>query len=72
MLEVVPGSPATLAGLKPGDVIVGYQDAPVDNPQQLTRRVAGTPPGTRVTLSVVTPSGPRSVSTALVELKDQR
>jgi len=34
--------------------------------------VAGTPPGTRVTLSVVTPDGPRSLRTTLVELKDRR
>ncbi len=72
VLEVVPGSPAALAGVKRGDIIVGFQDAPIDTPQQLTRRVAGTPPGRRVTLSVVTPGGPRSVSTTLAELKDQR
>ena len=70
--EVIPRSPAALAGLQRGDVIVGYQEAPVDTPHELTRRVAGTPPGTRVTLSVVTPDGPRSLSTTLVELKDRR
>ncbi len=70
--EVIPRSPAALAGLQRGDVIVGYQDAPIDVPQDLTRRVAGTPPGTRVTLSVVTPDGPRSLTTTLAELKDRR
>ena len=69
---MIPRSPAALAGLQRGDVIVGYQEAPVDTPHELTRRVAGTPPGTRVTLSVVTPGGPRSLSTTLVELKDRR
>jgi serine protease Do len=70
--EVIPRSPAALAGLQRGDVIVGYQDAPIDVPQDLTRRVAGTPPGTRVMLSVVTPEGPRSLTTTLAELKDRR
>jgi serine protease Do len=70
--EVAPRSPAALAGLQPGDVIVGYQDAPIEAPQELTRRVAATAPGTRVTLSVVTPNGRRPFTTTLVELKDRR
>jgi serine protease Do len=70
--EVVPRSPAAQAGLQTGDVIVGYQEVPIDAPQELTRRVAATAPGTRVTLSVVTPSGRRSVTITLVELRDRR
>jgi serine protease Do len=70
--EVMARSPAALAGLQPGDVIVRYQEAPIEAPQDLTRRMAATAPGTRVTLAVATPSGPRSLSATLVELKERR
>jgi serine protease Do len=69
--EVVPRSPAALAGIQRGDVIVGFQDAEIQSPHELTRRVAGAAPGSRITLSIVTPSGPRSLTIALVELKDR-
>lgn len=46
--NVVPGSPADKAGLKPYDVIVGVAGAPVANFQQLRARVAFTKPGTTV------------------------
>jgi serine protease Do len=39
--EVVPGGPAA----KAGDVIVAFQKQPVPDPHDLTRRIAGTPPG---------------------------
>src|SRR6185503_19422453 len=45
VVEVVPGSPAAKAGLKAGDVVVAFQNHPVQDPHELTRRVAGTPPG---------------------------
>jgi len=38
--EVVPDSPAEAAGLKPGDVILGFGGTPVDEVRDLTRAVA--------------------------------
>ncbi|HZF03284.1 MAG TPA: Do family serine endopeptidase [Patescibacteria group bacterium] len=68
--EIVSGSPAASAGLKPGDVIVAFQGEPIQNPHDLTRRVAGTPPGSKVTLRVARGSGETSVDVTLGRLKD--
>ena len=68
--EVVAGSPAASAGLKPGDVILGFQNEPIQNPIDLTRRVAGTPPGSRVALRVVRGGSETTVETKLGQLKD--
>jgi serine protease Do len=50
---VSPGSPAERGGLRKGDVIVAVNDQPVAGPPDLTRRIAMTPPGTRVQLAIV-------------------
>jgi serine protease Do len=71
VLQVVPRSPAAAAGLAEGDVITGFQDAPVQSPNELTRRVAGTPPGTRVTLRLVRREGERTVGVTLDRLADE-
>ena len=51
--SVVEGSPAEKAGIQKGDVIVAVNDQPVAAPQELTRRIVGTAPGTRVDISIV-------------------
>jgi S1-C subfamily serine protease len=43
--EVVQGSPAAVAGIRPGDVIVGFAGSPVSSVNALTGRVAATAPG---------------------------
>jgi serine protease Do len=69
--EVQPHSPAEKAALKAGDVIVHFQGKDIRQPQDLSRRVAATPPGTVVKREVVSPSGKRTVQATLGELKDQ-
>ncbi|PYM15426.1 MAG: hypothetical protein DMD81_15065 [Candidatus Rokuibacteriota bacterium] len=69
--EVVPGSPAASAGIKPADVITAFQQAPIEDPRGLTRRVATTPPGTRVTLEVARAGQRTTLTTTLGELRDQ-
>jgi len=47
-----PASPATQAGLKPGDVILAYDGKPVDRSRQLPRLVADSPPDKPVKVSI--------------------
>ena len=51
--SVVEGSPAAKAGVQKGDVIVAVNGQAVAAPQELTRRIVGTAPGTRVEVSLV-------------------
>src|SRR6266550_3624187 len=68
--ETVAGSPAASAGVKPGDVIVAFQGEPIQNPHDLTRRVASTPPGSKVTLRVARAGRETAVEATLTRLKD--
>ena len=69
--EVVPRSPAATTGLAEGDVITAFQEAPIQSPNELTRRVGGTPPGTQVTLRVARRDGERSVTVTLGRLREE-
>jgi serine protease Do len=68
--EVVPCSPAAAAGIREGDVIVSFQSAPIQGPSEL-RRVGGTPPGTKVDLTIAGTGGERTVSVTLGRLADE-
>jgi S1-C subfamily serine protease len=51
--QVQPGSAAERAGLKRGDVITSLNGVEVNDPNVFRNQVAGTPPGTEVTLNVL-------------------
>jgi len=68
--EVVPGSAAASAGVRPGDVIVRFQGEDVADPRELTRRVAATPPGTSVRLEVARPGGTATLSAKVTRLEE--
>jgi len=53
VLQVVAGSPAERAGLRPGDVIVSLDSVPVRSPADLQRLLSRAPVGSTVTLGVV-------------------
>ena len=69
---VVEGSPAEKAGIQKGDVIVAVNEQAVAAPQELTRRIVGTPPGTRVQLSIVRKGKPLKLPVELGRLPDKR
>ncbi len=50
--SVLEGQPAALAGLQPGDVVVGIDGRPCNGSAKLRNYVANRPPGTAVTMNV--------------------
>jgi serine protease Do len=70
--DVLQGSPAERAGLRKGDVIVAVGDQPVAGPPELTRRIAGTAPGTRVQLQVMRDRARQAVNVELGRLPERR
>jgi S1-C subfamily serine protease len=53
VMELHQGGPAAKAGIKAGDVIVGFNGKPVAGPDELTAAVAATAPDTRATVDVL-------------------
>jgi serine protease Do len=49
---VEPGSPADKAGLKPGDVVLGFNGQKIEDPNKLPRLVAETKPGQSATRGI--------------------
>jgi serine protease Do len=66
--EVESGSAAERAGLRPGDVIVGYDGRAVHGPEELAALVAKTSPGRSVDVSVVRAGARRPVRVTLGKL----
>lgn len=51
--RIVPESPADTAGLRAGDVVVGFAGEPIRGPMRLTERIHARQPGDRVPVEVV-------------------
>jgi serine protease Do len=51
--EVMPDSPASLAHLQPGDVVLTYDGKPIENANELKGQVGKTPVGKRVQLALI-------------------
>jgi serine protease Do len=69
---VTPNSPAARAGIRQGDVIVGFNGEPVTDGNTLRNRVAGTPPGTQVNLTIVRDRREQQVQVTLGEYQPER
>jgi serine protease Do len=50
--SVEPGGPADKAGIQPGDIILKFNNRPVDTATDLPRMVGDTKPGTRATVTI--------------------
>jgi serine protease Do len=69
--EVVPRGPAERAGVKPGDVIVSLDGAPVPSSEDLPRIVARHAPGSQSKLEILRNGKREVVQLTLEELKDE-
>ena len=68
MIEVMPGSPAALAGLRPGDLIVEVEGRPVARAGDLQRLMIATPIGSHVAITVVRGRTTARLTATLTEL----
>jgi len=64
---VEPGSPADLAGIRPGDVIVAIDGRPVTEPDEVVVAIRARAPGDTVTLRIRTGEEERDVRVVLAE-----
>ncbi|SEC49923.1 trypsin-like peptidase domain-containing protein [Terriglobus roseus] len=67
--QVTPGSPASNAGLKNGDVITSVNGKPVENGGALQVQVAQLTPGTKISLGILRNGSRQSINVALGEYK---
>jgi Do/DeqQ family serine protease len=70
--RVVPGSPAQRAGLKPSDLIVAVDGAPINNASELKNRVGMSQIGATVALTVERNGVDRTVDVRIAQLSDGR
>ncbi len=68
--QVSPGSPADAAGLREGDVIVGYQGEDVTNVGEFRNRVSLTRPGSRESLTLIRDGASQSLTVEIGELEE--
>jgi serine protease Do len=69
--SVVQNSPADQAGIRTGDVIVGYAGKPINNANDLPFLVAGTPVGKTVSLQVFRGNQETPVTVAIGRMKEE-
>jgi serine protease Do len=69
---VEPGGPAAKAGVKQGDVVTAINGASIADSNTLRNRIAGTTPGTAVTLDVLRDGKKQTLTATLVERESRR
>ncbi len=65
--RVLPGSPAEHAGIRDGDLLVGFGGLPVVSWDELTERVAATEPGRLVRVEVIRAGQPAAIEVRLAD-----
>ncbi|MBN8218650.1 MAG: Do family serine endopeptidase, partial [Spirochaetes bacterium] len=66
--EIYSNSPAEKAGLKPADILIEFNGKEIPNSQELVNLVGRTPPGTRITLTVLR-ANEKKQFTAVIETR---
>lgn len=66
--QVQEGTPAAKSGLKQGDIIVKFNDAPVKNVNELRNMVAATSPGKSVPVEVIRSGATKTIKATIGEL----
>jgi serine protease Do len=69
--NVQPKAPAGKAGVKAGDVVVALNGKPIESSSQLTRGVASTPPGGKVTLTLLRDGKRQEVAVTVGQRPDE-
>lgn len=67
--QIMPGSPADDAGLKDGDIIVQFNDKPINDASDLPHLVGFTVPGTQATLAIIRDGNPQKLNITVGELE---
>jgi serine protease Do len=69
--SVQDGSPAAEAGIKPGDVVLGFGDHVIAAPKDLSRVVADTPSGASMPMKIWREGSERTVNVTIAEMKEE-
>jgi serine protease Do len=69
--QVISGSPAARAGLRPGDVLLRLNDRRVESSRDLQRGISELPPNTKVTLDVIREGRRFQVELVTTQLPDE-
>ena len=70
--DVMEGTPAAEAGMKPGDLVIEYNGKKVNDYRTLRLMVSQTKPNTKTTFKVLREGKPRTFSLTLAELPAER
>ena len=71
IVEVGPDTPAAVAGLKAGDLIVGFNGQPVDSMPRLRLDISNTPPGKAVRFDLIRKGEEMHVDVTLGDLEER-
>jgi serine protease Do len=69
--QVQPDSPASRAGLQPGDVITSVNGQAVTNPRDLAVDIAGVPPDSQAKLAVIRDGKDQDMAVTVAKLSDK-